>query len=213
MIGRKKLAFLAVLLLTLVFLVSGCGKPGKKNDNGSGKSSAGTSADQGWTSGESDESLWDEDENEDDKGDWKDSKDSKDSIDLDLSDLTGLYDYDLDEHGSYTSKDDVMNYLVQYNHLPDNFITKKEAKKLGWSGGSLEPYAPGKCIGGDRFGNYEENLPVVKGRTYYECDIDTLGAKKRGAKRIVYSKDGNIYYTEDHYKTFELLYGDDISEN
>lgn len=115
----------------------------------------------------------------------------------------------LDKAGSYTSKEDVMNYLIQYGQLPENFITKKEAKKLGWSGGSLEPYAPGKCIGGDYFGNYEGILPVVSGRTYHECDIDTLNANSRGAKRIIYSDDGQIYYTQDHYKTFTLLYGDD----
>ena len=86
---------------------------------------------------------------------------------------------------------------------------EKEAKKLGWSGGGLEKYAPGMCIGGDRFGNYEGRLPRVKGRTYYECDIDTLGASKRGAKRIVYSDDGQIYYTDNHYESFTLIYGDD----
>ena len=116
----------------------------------------------------------------------------------------------LDKNGSYTSKEDVMHYLIQYGHLPDNFITKKEAKKLGWTGGSLEAYAPGKCIGGDYFGNYEELLPVVSGRTYHECDIDTLNKASRGAKRIIYSDDGQIYYTSDHYKTFTLLYGDDV---
>lgn len=115
----------------------------------------------------------------------------------------------LEEDGVYTSKEDVANYLIEYNTLPDNFITKKEAKELGWSGGSLEPYAPGKCIGGDYFGNYEGILPTENGRTYHECDIDTLGANSRGAKRIVYSDDGQIYYTEDHYETFTLLYGDD----
>lgn len=83
----------------------------------------------------------------------------------------------LDKDGSYTSKEDIMNYLIEYGQLPNNFITKKEAKKLGWSGGSLEPYAPGKCIGGDYFGNYEKVLPVVSGRTYHECDIDTLKPK------------------------------------
>ena len=115
----------------------------------------------------------------------------------------------LDPDGSYTSKEDVALYLHLYGKLPSNFITKKEAKALGWQGGSLEPYAPGKCIGGDRFGNYEGILPKVKGRTYYECDIDTLGKKKRGAKRIIYSSDGQIYYTGDHYETFELLYGEE----
>ena len=113
----------------------------------------------------------------------------------------------VDENGAYTTKQEVAFYIYTYGHLPSNFITKKEAESLGWSGGSLEPYAPGKCIGGNRFGNYEGLLPEKDGRKYTECDIDTLGAEKRGAKRIVFSNDGLIYYTEDHYETFELLYG------
>ena len=111
------------------------------------------------------------------------------------------------EDGSYTSKEDVALYLHTYGKLPGNFITKKEAKKLGWSGGSLEKYAPGMCIGGDYFGNMEGLLP--EDTDYRECDIDTLGKKQRGAKRIIYSDDGYIYYTQDHYKSFELLYGPD----
>ena len=115
----------------------------------------------------------------------------------------------LSEDGSYTTKEDVALYLHLYGQLPQNFITKKEAQALGWPGGDLEPYAPGKCIGGDRFGNYEGLLPEKKGRSYQECDIDTLGAKARGAKRIVFSNDGLIYYTPDHYQSFELLYGEE----
>lgn len=115
----------------------------------------------------------------------------------------------LDKNGTYTSRDDVALYIRLYNTLPENFITKREAEALGWTGGSLEPYAPGKCIGGGRFGNYEGALPDKKGRKYWECDIDTLGRKSRGAKRIVYSNDGLIYYTGDHYKTFTLLYGEE----
>lgn len=113
----------------------------------------------------------------------------------------------LPEDGVYDDAEHVALYIHQYGHLPNNYITKKEAEALGWSGGSLEPYAPGKCIGGSRFGNYEGLLPEAKGRTYTECDIDTLGAKSRGAKRIVFSNDGLIYYTDDHYESFELLYG------
>ncbi len=112
----------------------------------------------------------------------------------------------IDENGSYDSKDEVALYISIYGKLPSNYITKREAQELGWSGGSLEEYAPGKCIGGSYFGNYEGKLPEKKGRKYYECDIDTLGAKKRGAKRIIYSNDGLIYYTGDHYESFELLY-------
>ena len=115
----------------------------------------------------------------------------------------------LAEDGSYTTKEDVALYLHLYGYLPKNFITKKEAQTLGWPGGDLAPYAPGKCIGGDRFGNYEGLLPAKKGRSYQECDIDTLGAKERGSKRIVFSNDGLIYYTPDHYESFELLYGEE----
>ena len=108
--------------------------------------------------------------------------------------------------GVYTTKEDVALYIHTYGCLPQNFMTKDEARDLGWEGGSLEPYAPGMCIGGDRFGNYEGLLP--EDRDYLECDIDTLGAEKRGAKRIVFSDDGLVYYTEDHYESFELLYGE-----
>ena len=112
----------------------------------------------------------------------------------------------IDPLGSYTSKEEVALYIHLYGELPMNFMTKKHAKALGWEGGSLEPVAPGMSIGGDYFGNYEGLLP--EDREYTECDIDTLGKDNRGAKRIVFSDDGLIYYTEDHYKTFELLYGE-----
>lgn len=112
-----------------------------------------------------------------------------------------------DEDGAYTSKDDVAAYLNAYGKLPKNFITKDEARALGWSGGGLDGYAYGMCIGGDRFGNNEGLLPEAAGRTYFECDVDTLHADERGAKRIVYSNDGLIYYTNDHYESFTLLCG------
>lgn len=131
-------------------------------------------------------------------------KDSRDIVTESETEADGL-----DKDGSYTTKEDVALYIHTYGKLPSNFITKNEARDLGWEGGSLEPFAPGKCIGGDRFGNYEGLLPKADGRTYTECDIDTLGEKSRGAKRIVFSNDGLIYYTEDHYETFELLYGED----
>ena len=113
------------------------------------------------------------------------------------------------EDGWYSSKDEVALYIHLYGHLPGNYITKKEAEALGWTGGSVERYAgEGKAIGGSRFGNYEGLLPEAKGRTYTECDIDTVGTSSRGAKRLVFSSDGLIYYTEDHYASFELLYGE-----
>lgn len=111
----------------------------------------------------------------------------------------------LEENKYYYSKDDVALYIHTYNRLPKNFITKKEARSLGWEGGSVEKFAQGKCIGGDRFYNNEEILPVKSGRTYTECDIDTLGKNSRGAKRIVFSNDGLIFYTENHYESFEEI--------
>ena len=113
----------------------------------------------------------------------------------------------IDREGSYTTAEDVALYIYTYGELPSNFMTKNEARDLGWEGGSLEPYAPGMCIGGDWYGNYEGMLPETNGREYHECDINTLGASSRGAERIVFSNDGLIYYTPDHYETFTLMYG------
>lgn len=115
----------------------------------------------------------------------------------------------IDEDGSYTDKENVALYIHTYGKLPQNYINKKSAESLGWtSGEAVSSFAPGKSIGGDRFGNYEQLLPKKKGRLYYECDIDAYGKKSRGAKRIVFSNDGLIYYTDDHYESFELLYGE-----
>lgn len=115
-----------------------------------------------------------------------------------------------DENGVYTAKDEVAAYIHAYGHLPENFITKKEAKSLGWvsSEGNLAEVAPGKSIGGDYFGNYEGLLPEADGREYHECDINSDGSY-RGAERIIFSNDGLIYYTGDHYESFELLYGEE----
>lgn len=113
----------------------------------------------------------------------------------------------VDEDGEYTSKEEVALYIHLYGHLPDNYITKREAEELGWipKEGNLSEVAPGKSIGGSRFGNYGGVLPEKDGRKYYECDIDFDGTYRNG-KRILYSNDGLIYYSEDHYNTFEQLY-------
>lgn len=109
--------------------------------------------------------------------------------------------------GTYTSKEEVALYLYTYGELPSNYITKNQARKLGWdsNSGNLWDVAEGMSIGGDRFWNNEELLPTEDDKQYYECDIDYEGGY-RNAKRIIYSSDGYIYYTEDHYKTFEQLY-------
>lgn len=115
------------------------------------------------------------------------------------------------EDGVYTDRDQVALYIASYGHLPSNYITKNEAKAAGWvsSEGNLNEACPGMSIGGDKFGNREGKLPEKKDRKYFECDINfdkTDGY--RGSERIIYSNDGLIYYTGDHYNTFELLYGE-----
>lgn len=105
----------------------------------------------------------------------------------------------------YYDPDSVVLYLHYYGQLPPNFITKDEARALGWEGGSVEYYLDGAAIGGDRFGNREGLLPKAEGRTYTECDLYTNGASGRGAKRLVFSNDGLYFYTEDHYESFTEL--------
>ena len=107
---------------------------------------------------------------------------------------------------AYTDKDHVAAYIHVYKTLPPNYITKAQATKLGWkSDGTLDKVAPGKSIGGDRYGNYEKKLPDKQGRTWKECDIDYVRGN-RNAKRICFSNDGLIYYTSSHYQKFDRLY-------
>ena len=113
--------------------------------------------------------------------------------------------YTIDEDGWYSAPDEVALYIHTYGELPDNFITKKEAQKLGWDNkkGNLWEVAEGMSIGGDYFGNQEGLLPEED--KYTECDVNYNGGY-RGSERIVFSDDGDIYYTGDHYETFEQLY-------
>ena len=113
--------------------------------------------------------------------------------------------YTIDPDGWYYSTEDVALYLYTYGELPDNFITKKEAQSMGWDNkkGNLWEVADGMCIGGDHFGNYEGLLPEED--EYTECDVNYEGGY-RGAERIIFSDDGDIYYTGDHYESFEQLY-------
>ena len=115
-------------------------------------------------------------------------------------------DYAVEEDGWYDSMEEVAIYLTFFEELPGNYLTKKEAQAIGWESrkGNLWDVADGCSIGGDRFGNYEGLLPEAKGRKWTECDIDFDGSF-RGAERIVFSNDGLIYYTGDHYESFEEI--------
>ncbi|MDE5946598.1 MAG: ribonuclease [Oscillospiraceae bacterium] len=111
------------------------------------------------------------------------------------------------ESGSYTTPEDVAEYIHTFGTLPENFITKREAQDLGWvsSEGNLWDVAYGMSIGGDRFGNYEKLLPDADGRNWTECDVNYTGGF-RGSERIIFSNDGLIFYTSDHYESFEQIY-------
>ena len=106
------------------------------------------------------------------------------------------------EDGEYCTVDEVAAYIKEFHKLPSNYITKDEARSLGWRGGPLKDYAPGKSIGGDVFTNRQHVLPDSD-HDYIECDINANGTA-RGAERIVFNTgDFRVYYTSDHYNTFK----------
>ncbi len=107
----------------------------------------------------------------------------------------------LEEKAYYYSKEDVALYIHQYGKLPDNYIRKHEAEAMNWS-----PRDHTYVVGGNRFGNREGLLPKKKGRQYYEADVQAGYTHHRGPQRIIYSNDGLIFYTDDHYDSFEQLY-------
>ena len=194
---KRKILSLISFLCLFTLLLCGCGSTAESSSgNASGSAGSSASSDAGAAALGSDESQ---------SSDLLLSSDAEIIAEIEAENVPDGTKLSVEEGGVYTSKDDVSLYLQTYGHLPDNFITKSEAKKLGWEGGSLEEYAPGKCIGGDVFGNYEGLLPEED--EYHECDIDTLGADSRGSKRLVYS-DTAIYYTDNHYESFTLLFSE-----
>ena len=215
---RKKLLSFVILMVFLLSFITACAKPKQNTVNGKQEQTNQTVSkeQQDYQDDQDDGDTNDDnkDNNNDDKNDNKNNQDedkddqnSKDNKD-DKNDNDDKSDDSLiDEDGHYTSKDEVALYIHTYGKLPNNYITKGEAKKLGWDSkkGNLFEVTDGKSIGGDKFSNREGKLPKKDERKWYECDIDYDGGH-RGAKRIVYSNDGLIYYTDDHYETFTLLY-------
>lgn len=127
--------------------------------------------------------------------------DDDSSIQQDISNDTNI---SVSEDGEYVTANEVAAYIKEFHKLPSNYITKKEAQQLGWQGGPLKSYAPGKSIGGDVFTNRQGILPHIN-KKYIECDIDANGTS-RGAKRIVYStEDYKVYYTDNHYESFSQI--------
>ena len=104
----------------------------------------------------------------------------------------------------------VVESLVKTGGLPNNYITKSQAYSLGWTEGkALSNSAPGKAIGGDIFQNSNGILPSSQGRIWYEADIGmdyTMKRSKNPGYRILYSNDGLIYGTFDHYESVFKIY-------
>lgn len=203
---RRSLTLWSLVAFLVVGLLCGCGS-GTRNDRKTPSAAAGETEEAVLTAdggpGETEQTaIGGEDKSAEGVGGETASEEAKDADDAALPEEDSL-----SEDGSYTSKEDVALYLHTYGHLPDNFIRKNDAKQLGWdnSQGNLAKVAPGKSIGGDRFGNYEGLLPEEDGRKWTECDIGYEEGYRNG-ERIVFSNDGLIYYTGDHYKSFERLY-------
>lgn len=115
---------------------------------------------------------------------------------------TVAYSSDQQSIDQLTEEKKVISYVKQNHKLPDYYITKNEARKQGWnpSRGNLCEVLPGRAIGGDKFSNREGNLP--KGEQYFEADVN-YNCGNRNADRIVFTKDGDVYLTKNHYKSFE----------
>lgn len=101
-----------------------------------------------------------------------------------------------------TEENKVISYVKENHRIPEYYITKSEAKKQGWnpSQGNLCEVLPGKAIGGDYFGNREGRLP--KDEKYFEADVN-YSCGNRNADRIIFTKNGDVYLTKDHYRSFE----------
>lgn len=103
-----------------------------------------------------------------------------------------------------TDEKAVVSYVKQHHCLPDCYITKKEAREQGWNPaqGNICNVLPGRAIGGDRFSNREHSLPDAPGRKWFEADIN-FDCGRRNADRLLFSSDGLVYVTKDHYRTFQ----------
>ena len=196
---KKLLWWLPIIILGLMFALGACTRQEAKKESAKTESSKIESS--------KTESV------KDGKNQSKDSTSKEETTTIAESEEETLQEsatekeVQVEENGNYTSKEEVALYIHTYGKLPVNYITKKEAQDMGWdsSKGNLSDILPGMSIGGSAFGNYEGALPREDGRRYFECDIDYDGGY-RGAKRLVYSNDGLVFYTEDHYNTFEQIY-------
>lgn len=132
------------------------------------------------------------------------SKKNKDNFERETSDFSNENNASSNHIDELTNDELVVKYLKEHGELPDYYITKSEAKSLGWvpSKGNLCEVAPGKAIGGDIWTNRQKSLPTKSGRKYFEADLN-YNCGNRNADRVVFSNDGLVFVTFDHYRSFE----------
>ena len=184
------------LILAMLVIISGCVPQNNGLDKENNPSIVEDTGDIGVNDTQSPINNSNEDTGEEDRQEQEDQQDSQEPQNKQTEVL-------IDENGTYTDPYLVAEYIHKYNKLPSNYITKNEARELGWESekGNLWEVTDEMSIGGDIFGNREGLLPKKDGRIYYECDVNYKGGF-RGAERIVYSNDGLIFYTNDHYESF-----------
>lgn len=132
------------------------------------------------------------------------SKKNKDNFERETSDFSSENNASKNNIDELTNDELVVKYLKEHGELPDYYITKSEAKSMGWvpSKGNLCEVAPGKAIGGDIWTNRQKSLPTKSGRKYFEADLN-YNCGNRNADRVVFSNDGLVFITFDHYRSFE----------
>ena len=214
---KKLLWWIPIIILGLMFALGACTKQEAKKESLKAESTQAESAQKESSEKESkEETTYNSKKSRKEKKKKNHTKESNEETTESAQETTAETEQgstyesrslNVEENGNYTSKEEVALYIHTYGKLPVNYITKKQAEELGWDPekGNLSDILPGMSIGGNVFGNYEGALPRAGGRRYFECDIDYEGGY-RGAKRIVYSNDGLVFYTEDHYNTFEQIY-------
>ena len=134
----------------------------------------------------------------------KKSKKNQDNFEKEKSDFSNKNNDSSNQIDELTNDEIVVKYLKEHGELPDYYITKSEAKSLGWvpSKGNLCEVAPGRAIGGDIWTNRQKSLPTKSGRKYFEADLN-YHCGNRNADRVVFSNDGLVFVTFDHYRNFE----------
>ena len=134
----------------------------------------------------------------------KKSKKNQDNFEKEKSDFSNKNNNSSNQIDELTNDEIVVKYLKEHGELPDYYITKSEAKSLGWvpSKGNLCEVAPGRAIGGDIWTNRQKSLPTKSGRKYFEADLN-YHCGNRNADRVVFSNDGLVFVTFDHYRSFE----------